>query len=58
MLERLKAMPGAADIPTVAVSADAMPEHMARARGAGFRDYLTKPLDVDRLYRLLGEYLT
>lgn len=58
VLERLKAMPGAADIPTVAVSADALPEHMARARGAGFRDYLTKPLDVDRLYRLLGEYLT
>ncbi|MGQ9860752.1 MAG: PAS domain S-box protein [Thiobacillaceae bacterium] len=57
VLERLKAMPGGADIPIVAVSADAMPEHMARARAAGFCDYLTKPLDVDRLYRVLGEYL-
>jgi len=58
VLERLKGLPGCADIPTVALSADAMPEHMARARAAGFRDYLTKPVDVDRIYRLLGEYLT
>ena len=58
VLERLKGTPGCADIPTVAVSADAMPEHMARARAAGFRDYLTKPMEMDALYRLLGQYLS
>jgi DNA-binding response OmpR family regulator len=26
-----------------------MPKDLARGRAAGFRDYLTKPLDVDRL---------
>ncbi len=57
LLERLKAIPGCADIPAVAVSADAMPEHIERAQAAGFRDYLTKPLDLDRLHRLLTQYL-
>lgn len=57
LLERLKAIPGCADIPAVAVSADAMPEHIERAQAAGFRDYLTKPLDMDRLHRLLAQYL-
>lgn len=57
VLEHLKGMSGRADIPIVAVSADAVPEHMARARAAGFRDYLIKPLDVDQLFRLLANYL-
>lgn len=57
LIERLKTLPGGADIPTVAVSADALPEQVARARAAGFRDYLIKPVDVDHLYRLLAAYL-
>jgi CheY-like chemotaxis protein len=31
-------------LPCIAVSADAMPEEVARARAAGFDDYWTKPL--------------
>jgi PAS domain S-box-containing protein len=57
MFERLKNMPGCADIPVVAISADAMPSHIERARDAGFRDYLTKPLNVDRLYRAMAACL-
>ncbi|MFN3594309.1 MAG: PAS domain S-box protein [Thiobacillaceae bacterium] len=57
LLERLKATPDCRDIPVVAVSADAMPEHIERAHAAGFRDYITKPLDLNRLYRLLAGYL-
>lgn len=42
----------------VALSADAMPNHIAQARGRGFSDYLTKPLDVVGLLRCLDGYLS
>jgi len=42
-----------ADIPRVALSADAMPDQIREARERGFLDYLTKPLDVGRLLKLL-----
>ncbi len=42
-----------ADIPRVALSADVLPDHIREARQQGFVDYLTKPLDVGRLLRLL-----
>ena len=58
VLERLKGMPACADIPTVAVTADALSEHEARARKAGFRGYLTKPLNMERLYHVLAANLT
>lgn len=46
VLARLRAEPAWADMPCVAVSADAMPEELARARAAGFDDYWTKPLTM------------
>jgi len=46
VLRRLRAQPETADIPCVALSANAMPEDIARARAAGFDDYWTKPIDV------------
>ncbi|MBL8352024.1 MAG: PAS domain S-box protein [Burkholderiaceae bacterium] len=45
-------------IPVVAVSANAMPADLARARAAGFAEYLTKPLQVDRLLALLDALRT
>jgi CheY-like chemotaxis protein/anti-sigma regulatory factor (Ser/Thr protein kinase) len=44
VLARLRADPVTALLPCIAVSADAMPEEVARARAAGFDDYWTKPL--------------
>ena len=44
VLARLRADPVTARLPCIAVSADAMPEEVARARAAGFNDYWTKPL--------------
>jgi hypothetical protein len=32
----------------IALSANAMPEEVARARAAGFDDYWTKPIDFTR----------
>ncbi len=45
VLRRLRAQPETAGIPCVALSANAMPEDIERARAAGFDDYWTKPID-------------
>jgi CheY-like chemotaxis protein len=59
VLRRLRAQPDLADLPCVAVSADAMPQQIARARAAGFDDYWVKPLDIptlaDRVLRYAPE---
>lgn len=44
-------------VPAVAVSADAVAEHVAQARAVGFTDYWTKPLDVPRLLPCLDGLL-
>lgn len=53
VLRRLRADPATASIPVVAVTAAAMPRDMEKARAAGFQDYLTKPVDIRRLYGAL-----
>jgi CheY-like chemotaxis protein len=45
VLRRLRAHRTTAAIPCVALSANAMPEDIERARAAGFTDYWTKPID-------------
>jgi hypothetical protein len=45
VLRRLRADPATASIPCIALSANAMPEDIQLALGAGFADYWTKPLD-------------
>jgi CheY-like chemotaxis protein/anti-sigma regulatory factor (Ser/Thr protein kinase) len=45
VLRRLRAQPQTAQIPCVALSANAMPEDIDRALQAGFDDYWTKPID-------------
>ncbi len=45
-LAQLQTQAWGRNIPVVALSANAMPEDIARGRAAGFADYLTKPLDV------------
>ncbi|WP_374440624.1 PAS domain-containing protein [Stella sp.] len=41
------------DIPVYALTADVLPEHVARFRSAGFTDVLTKPVEWGRLRELL-----
>ena len=45
VLRRLRAHPALAQVPVIALSANAMPEDMARALNAGMAGYWTKPLD-------------
>jgi len=52
----LKADERTAHIPVIAISANAMMGDKERGLAAGFADYLTKPLDVDRLLRTVERY--
>ena len=53
VLQRLRADARSADIPCVAVSANALSQEIQRAQRAGFADYLTKPFTVTKLFRAI-----
>jgi PAS domain S-box-containing protein len=44
-------------IPVIAVSANAMPFDIQKAKEAGFDDYLTKPVDINSLIHRLNQFL-
>ncbi|GHV21674.1 hypothetical protein AGMMS49959_11190 [Planctomycetales bacterium] len=48
---------GPLDLPIIAVSANAMPEHKQAGLAAGMNDYLTKPVDIIELYNALKNYV-
>ena len=45
------------DIPIIALSAHAMPEHRDRAIKAGCSDYDTKPVDINRQLGKIEQYI-
>ena len=49
VLDSLKGDPATRDIPVVVVSADATPTQVERLLAAGAAEYMTKPIDVERL---------
>jgi PAS domain S-box-containing protein len=53
VLRRLRADPATAHLTCVALSANAMPDDVQRARQAGFADYLTKPIDLAEFTKAL-----
>ena len=53
----IKKIDGIKDIPIIALSAHAMPEHRDRALKAGCSDYDTKPVDIKRLLSKMGQYI-
>lgn len=57
LLTRLRRMPGLAQVPAVAVSADAIGDNMACALSAGFVDYWTKPLALGKVLPALDALL-
>ena len=46
------------DIIIIGLSANAMEEDIKKASKAGMDDYLTKPIDLDKLYTTLHKYLS
>lgn len=53
----LRSWPETRTIPAIALSAAAMKHDISRARAAGFDHYLTKPVQVDELLKLLEDLL-
>ena len=45
------------DIPVIAVSANAMPSEIERALNEGFRDYCTKPIDINKFMKTIDTIL-
>ena len=45
-----------ANVPIVAMTADAFAEDVERTRAAGMNDHLAKPLDLGRLKAVLYQY--
>ena len=54
---KIKEIEQVKDIPIIALSAHAMPEHRDRALKAGCSDYDTKPGDIKRLLSKMGQYI-
>ena len=46
------------DIPIVAISANAMPEDIQKAKDAGFAHYLTKPININELLDTINSYVS
>jgi CheY-like chemotaxis protein len=57
VLQELRADRSTRPIPCIALSADARPDSIKRARESGFDDYWTKPIDVWEVLRQLDELL-
>jgi signal transduction histidine kinase/ActR/RegA family two-component response regulator len=57
VLGSLRSDPATREIPVVILSADATPGQIKRLREAGASDYLTKPLDLQRVLQVLDQAL-
>jgi CheY-like chemotaxis protein len=57
VLQRLKSDPVTHATPVIVISADATPGNILRARNAGARGYLTKPIDVEEFLQALTDAL-
>ncbi len=49
VLQQLREQEVTQHIPVIAISANAMPGDIAKGLGAGFDDYITKPIDIETL---------
>jgi signal transduction histidine kinase/ActR/RegA family two-component response regulator len=58
VLEQLQTDPITAEIPVVILSADATPPQIERLLAAGAREYLTKPLDLQKFLAVVDELLS
>jgi signal transduction histidine kinase/ActR/RegA family two-component response regulator len=55
-LEIIQSDPVLCDTVTVALSADAMPQQVDKGKQAGFREYLTKPINIREVRNVITRY--
>ena len=53
---RLCDKPDAADVPIIAMTANAFTEDVARAKESGMNDHLSKPIEIEKLKATLAKY--
>jgi CheY-like chemotaxis protein len=58
VLQAMREHPSLRHIPAIALSADAMPDDIERGLRAGFRRYLTKPLNMEQFMQAIAELTT
>ncbi len=49
--------PDLAEIPIIALSADAFTEDVKHAKAVGMNDHMSKPLEIDRLVKIFGQWI-
>ncbi len=54
---RLKALPGLAGIPVVAITASVSPEDVQKAIKTGCSGFIRKPIDIDEFPKQIARYL-
>ena len=54
---RIRALPGFADLPIIAMTANAMSGDRERCLAVGMNDHIAKPIDVHELYTTLARWL-
>ena len=57
VLEKLSLLDETRDTPVIAITANAMNEDITNGNESGFKDYLTKPLDVEKFLDVSDQWL-